>query len=484
EITVQQFHQRTQLFMESVEALYDDSGQISDITAAQQHLLDLESSPEFIAFIEFADELARLQAVVENQARQAEGALQQAEVLRNWLVLGSLLASLAIAAVVAWWNSRAIARPLQTVTEVAQRVTQGSNFDLKVPIEQQDEVGILANAFNQLIKQVKVLLTQLQQKNTDLEAAFSQLSRQQHQLVQSEKMSSLGQLVAGVAHEINNPVNFIHGNLVHVDAYTQDLLHAIQLYQHHYPSTHQELAAALEDLELTFIQEDLPKTLQSMQLGTERIRDIVLSLRKFSHMDEAAVKTVDIHDGLNNTLILLQHRLKATPDRPEIAVTRCYGNLPQVECYPGLLNQVFMNILANALDALDDKTKRHPHEAEELPLHQIALHTTLITGPTDETWVEVAIADNATGISAKVQQQIFDPFFTTKPMGKGTGMGMSISYQIVTEQHRGQLRCESTVGEGTTFLIQLPLKQPVSNASAGLRTSPIVPPPAIAELTH
>ncbi|MGK7889936.1 MAG: sensor histidine kinase [Leptolyngbyaceae cyanobacterium] len=459
EITVKQFHQRTQLFIQSVESLYDSSGQMTDITMAQKYLLDLVRSPEFVAFISFPDELAELRTIVDAQAERTEFELQQAEILRNQLVMGSLLASFAIAAIVAWWNSRAIARPLQIVTKVAQRVTQDSNFDLEVPIQRQDEVGILANALNQLIKQVKLLLTQLRQKNTDLEAAFSQLSQQQQQLIQAEKMSSLGQLVAGVAHEINNPVNFIHGNVVHVDEYTQDLLEAIRLYQQHYPASHQQLDAAIEDLEIAFIQEDLPKIVQSMQLGTKRIRDIVLSLRKFSHMDEAEFKAVDLHDGLNNTLILLQHRLKATPHRADVTVTKHYGDLPWVECYPGLLNQVFMNILANAVDALEDKTVHHASESEDTPLHQIRLQTHLISGPANEPWVEVAIADNAIGISAQTQQQIFDPFFTTKPMGKGTGMGMSISYQIVTERHGGQLRCESTVGAGTTFFIQLPLKQ-------------------------
>ncbi|MEB3230848.1 MAG: ATP-binding protein [Leptolyngbyaceae bacterium] len=484
EITVAQLHQRIQLFIQTVEALYDRSGQLTDVAAAQDSLLELERSPEFIAFIEFSDELARWQTQVDAQEKQAEVALLRAEKLRNQLVLGSLLASLAIAAVVAWWNSRAIARPLQSVTTVAQRITQDKNFDLEVPVHQQDEVGILADALNQLIKQVKLLLTQLRQKNTDLEAALNQLSRQQQQLIQAEKMSSLGQLVAGVAHEINNPVNFIHGNLSHVEDYTQDLLKAMQLYQQYYPAAHPQLDSDLEALEVSFIQEDLPKILQSMQLGTKRIRDIVLSLRKFSHMDEAEIKAVDIHEGLNNTLILLQHRIKANPSRPEVTITKCYGDVPWVECYPGLLNQVFMNILANAVDALEDKGAHHPHESEVVPLRQITIHTALIAGAEHELWVEVAIADNAMGIPPQIQQQIFDPFFTTKPMGKGTGMGMSISYQIVAEKHGGQLTCQSTVGEGPTFTIQLPLKQ--LGVTLPMPQNPLPDPPqeAIAEVAR
>lgn len=270
-------------------------------------------------------------------------------------------------------------------------------------------------------------------------------------------MSSLGQLVAGVAHEINNPVNFIHGNIAHLNEYTQDLLRMIYLYQQRHSSYDPEIQAFAEEIDLEFLIEDLQKMLSSMRMGTERIRNIVLSLRNFSRIDEAEFKAVDIHEGIESTLLILQHRLKAKSDRPAIEIIRDYGNLPQTECYAGQLNQVFMNILVNAMDALDEvNAQRTCEEIKENPA-QITIRTLV----SDSQWIEIAIADNGLGMPEQVQNRIFDPFFTTKPVGKGTGMGMAISYQIIVEKHGGKLDCFSTLDKGTEFIIQLPIRQQV-----------------------
>jgi signal transduction histidine kinase len=290
-----------------------------------------------------------------------------------------------------------------------------------------------------------------------LELTVKELQRTQSQLIQAEKMSSLGQLVAGLAHEINNPINFIYGNLTHTLTYVGDLLDFIQLYQQCYPNPVITIQEAAEDIELDFLQEDLPKILNSIKLGTERIRQIVLSLRNFSRMDEAEVKAVDIHEGIDSTLLILQHRLKARSDRPEIQVFRDYSQLPLVECYAGQLNQVFMNILANAIDALEDNNLQQTYREIKTHPNQISIRTSVI----NSEWVEIAIADNGPGMSQQIREQIFDPFFTTKPMGKGTGMGMSISHQIITEKHNGKIDCFSTSGEGTEFVMQIPIQQAV-----------------------
>ncbi|BAZ39680.1 multi-sensor signal transduction multi-kinase [Calothrix sp. NIES-4101] len=295
---------------------------------------------------------------------------------------------------------------------------------------------------------------ELTQKATQLELTLQELQRTQTQLIQSEKMSSLGQLVAGIAHEINNPVNFIHGNINHVKQYMQDLLYLVNISQqsNSHPIQTSELVT---EIDLDFIQEDLPKTLKSMEVGTERIREIVLSLRTFSRMDEAEFKKVDIHTGIDSTIMILQHRLKETSERPAIQIIKNYNKLPLVECYAGQLNQVFMNILTNAIDAITEKnSKLHFAEIATTP-NQITIRTLVI----DNDWIEIAIADNGIGIPEKVKHKVFNPFFTTKPVGKGTGMGMSISYQIITEKHGGKLECFSMLNQGTEFVIKIPIRQ-------------------------
>lgn len=339
------------------------------------------------------------------------------------------------------------------------RVEVGSNnpYLLIIVLMTLAFVGVAIACWTSLpqVSAIEELAISLTAQTKQLETTLKELQKAQMQVIQSEKMSSLGQLVAGVAHEINNPVNFIHGNLHHLEEYTQDLLRAIELYQQRHPSDDPEVQAMAEEIDLEFITEDIQKIVSSMKVGTDRIRGIVVSLRNFSRMDEAEFKNVDIHEGIESTLLILQHRIKDKPERRAVVVVKEYGALPKVECFPGQLNQVFMNILVNALDALDDlNAKRSYLEIKETP-RQIAIRTCAI----DDRWVEIAIADNGIGMTDKVKQRIFDPFFTTKAIGKGTGMGMSICYQIITEKHGGKLTCFSTPGAGTEFVIQIPIRQ-------------------------
>jgi two-component system, NtrC family, sensor kinase len=290
---------------------------------------------------------------------------------------------------------------------------------------------------------------------------LQKLQETQSQLIQQEKMSSLGQLVAGVAHEINNPVNFIHGNITHASEYIQDLLDLLRLYNQHYPYPHPEIQSFCEEIEIEFLADDLAKLLSSMRIGTHRIREIVLSLRNFSRFDEAAKKPVDIHEGLENTLLILQHRLKLSTCN--ISVVKEYGHLPLVDCYPGQLNQVFMNILTNAIDALEEEKGHGAMGIEITPNDQCPMPNAIIPTISISTTVErnnfvlIRIADNGVGMTENVRQRLFDPFFTTKPVGKGTGLGLSISYQIIVEKHGGSLKCISEPGKGTEFVIQIPI---------------------------
>ncbi|MDZ8052574.1 MAG: AAA family ATPase [Aulosira sp. ZfuVER01] len=312
----------------------------------------------------------------------------------------------------------------------------------------------LQQAFMELEDKVKERTQELSEKNNQLQNILEELHRTQVQMLQSEKMSALGQMVAGIAHEINNPVSFIHGNITYVEEYTQNLLQLMNLYQQH-NLNQPEIQKLLNELDLEFIQIDLPKTLKSMKVGTERISEIVLSLRTFSRMDEAEFKKVDIHEGIESTLLILQHRLREQAKHPNIEIIKDYGKLPLIECYAGQLNQVFMNILANAIDAIEEKNKARSCEERQANPNKIIIRTSAI----DTNWIEIAIADNGIGMTLEVQKQMLNPFFTTKPVGSGTGMGMSISYQIITEKHGGKLNCVSTPNQGTEFLIQIPVRQ-------------------------
>jgi len=308
------------------------------------------------------------------------------------------------------------------------------------------------------------------EKAQQLEQTLEHLKKAQSQLIQSEKMSSIGQMVAGVAHEINNPVSFIYGNIIPATQYARDLVKLIELYQQHYPEPVPEIAEELAEVDVDFIAEDFPKIMASMQGGANRIKQIVLSLRNFSRLDEKDIKLTDIHEGLESTLVILQHRFHSQEKGREIQVIKNYGELPKVECYPAQLNQVFMNLLLNSIDAVEESlvishsslannistvTNDAGQMFEKNP--QIRISTEI----NRDNQVVVRIADNGLGISPDVQSRMFDPFFTTKPIGRGTGLGLSISYQIVKDTHGGKLGCNSEVGRGTEFAIELPISQKV-----------------------
>ncbi|NEO57240.1 MAG: GAF domain-containing protein [Okeania sp. SIO3B5] len=295
---------------------------------------------------------------------------------------------------------------------------------------------------------------QLQKRTHELETTLRKLRLTQAQMVQSEKMSSLGQMVAGIAHEINNPVSFIHGNLVHATEYTQDLLELIGLYQQNFSEPPEDITELLEELDLDFLREDLDKLFKSMRMGTERITEIVKSLRTFSRLDESQFKEVNIHESIDSTLTILHNRLRAKPDASEIQVIKDYHQLPLINCYAGELNQVFMNILSNAIDAVEEQNQRQTMTGKKYT-GKISINTAIVR----EDWVVIRIVDNGYGISPDIQPKLFDPFFTTKKIGKGTGLGLSISYQIVVKHHGGNLICNSKSGEWTEFIIEIPIRQ-------------------------
>ncbi|MGD1704093.1 PAS domain S-box protein [Dapis sp. BLCC M229] len=317
-------------------------------------------------------------------------------------------------------------------------------------------VDQLAIAIDQaeLYAQTRAAALAAQTQAHQLSEALKNLKQKEAQLIQQEKMSSLGQTVAGVAHEINNPVNFIHGNLTYLKNYTRDILELLNLYQKYYPDPVAEIENKTEDIELDFLIEDLPNILSSMEMGTKRIRQIVLSLRNFSRLDEADKKIVDIHEGIDSTLLILDNRIRSKGKDSGIEIVKEYDSLPKVECYPGQLNQVFMNIIANSIDALEGK-----------PKPRIIKITTQLDSEEPEAesnlkYATIYFQDNGPGMKENLINQVFDPFFTTKPVGKGTGLGLSISYQIIVEKHSGILKCTSQLGEGTKFIIKIPIKTP------------------------
>lgn len=331
------------------------------------------------------------------------------------------------------------------------------------------EVELLQAVTNQLAialdqaeiySQTRQVAFHAQAQAEQLEQALQQLQKTQAHLIQTEKMSSLGQMVAGVAHEINNPINFIHGNISYTSDYALNLLDLVELYQKYYPKPALEIQDRIDNIDLAFISEDLPKLLSSMKLGTERIRSIVLSLRNFSRLDESEFKEVNVHEGIDSTLLILQNNFKEKPEELSIQVIKDYGSLPSIECCPGQLNQVFMNLLANAIDALHELRVKYKKQEQQSPILNAQLPTIWIrTEVIDSDRIAIKIKDNGPGMTEEVRSKLFDPFFTTKEVGKGTGLGLSISYQIVVEKHGGQLYCISAPGEGAEFAIEIPVRQ-------------------------
>lgn len=289
------------------------------------------------------------------------------------------------------------------------------------------------------------------QKSQELEAALAELQNTQLQMVQNEKMASLGNLVAGVAHEINNPIGFLKGSINNGKDYVEDLLAHLALYQQHYPQPASAIQNHAEEIDLQFLCEDLPKLLNSMQGASDRIQSISTSLRTFSRADTEHKVKANIHDGIDSTLLILKYRLKANEIRPEIKVIKNYGELPLVECFPGQLNQVFMNILANAIDMFDEMAKTQPSQDIKTYQQQIQIDTSLV-----ENQVQIKIQDNGTGMTKEMQTRIFDHLFTTKGVGKGTGLGLAIARQIIEEKHQGSLKVRSAPGQGSEFSIHLP----------------------------
>ena len=337
--------------------------------------------------------------------------------------------------------------PTLNLLRLQDRTFANSNFNL---------LNLKIDELTAEIHQRKQAQTELYKSNEALQQLLQKLQKTQLQLVQTEKMSSLGQLVAGVAHEVNNPVNFIHGNLACAHEYIHDLMGLLQLYEQQYPHPTPEIQAKIEAIDLEFLREDLDKLLKSMKMGTTRISEVVKSLRNFSRLDEAEVKEVNIHEGIDSTLVILQSRLKDKPDQQGIEVIKEYGQLPLIDCYPSQLNQVIMNLLDNAIDALKENTA---HNTGGPFLSSPTSYIRIRTEVCGDSCVAIRIADNGLGMPETVLQRIFDPFFTTKPVGKGTGLGLSISYQIVTDTHGGTLHCVSKAGQGTEFTIKIPIHQ-------------------------
>lgn len=491
---LKQFLQRHELeiysYLQQVQALLDQVEQsrvtATTLSSVQRSLVAFNQTKSSLRFDVLLEELA----ILTQDNRQAEAtafaALETSESLGTQLTSAILLLSVMIAVLLAIYTSRAIAHPIQAVTRVAERAAKESRFDLQAPVITDDEVGMLATSFNHLVRRINVYIQdleiaretlerrveertqeisqqhhQLQQANSQLSQVLQHLQQTQAQLIQTEKMSSLGQMVAGIAHEINNPVNFIYGNLVHVHGYAQELLELVQLCQNHLSNSDLVIQERMEEIDFDFLAEDLPKVLSSMQMGADRIRQIVLSLRNFSRLDEAEIKAVDVHEGIDSTLLILNHRLKK-----EIEVVKQYGDLPAVECYPAQINQVFMNILNNAIDAL--------LEQPDLPQKQIKIETAVLPASHQAAeQVVIKIWDNGPSIAPEKQEKLFDPFFTTKPVGQGTGLGLAISYQII-EKHAGHIAVKSEPNQGVEFAIALPVK---SQSNSQLLETPSVGKP-------
>ncbi|MEM6500774.1 MAG: ATP-binding protein [Cyanobacteria bacterium P01_C01_bin.89] len=433
----------------------------------QQQLDNPESEALQVEMGRLARRLGHLGEAAAMQERRALAGFRDAQNLRVSIVVIGLVGSAALAILCAIVISRAIARPIRDLTSQTRRITDEENFDRRVSIDTEDETAQLATSIDQLVRWAGQYTRELELAQDTLEQRVESRTRElrtaQAQVIQSEKMSSLGQLVAGVAHEINNPVGFIYSNVNHATEYVRDLLDVIEVYRNEHEET-EAIAEKLEEVDLPFLEEDVMKMLRSMKGGADRIKQIVLSLRTFSRLDEADLKFADLHQGLDSTLTILEHRLKGTGERPAINVVQDYGTLPLVNCFAGEMNQVFMNLIINAVDALEEamaqSNAKAASPADFIPEIVIKTHV-------EGERCLISFRDNGPGICASVRDRLFDPFVTTKAVGKGTGMGLAVSYQIVTDKHYGRLTCRSQPGLGSTFEIEIPVDVAVAALGHG-----------------
>ncbi|MDY7004418.1 MAG: response regulator [Cyanobacteriota bacterium] len=343
-----------------------------------------------------------------------------------------------------------ITKPVQAEEVLARVETHLQLFRLREMLQKTN--FIQSEKLAQQNRQLKTLNQELEKANQELKEKYLQLEEAQLQLVQNEKMVTLGYLVTGIAHEINNPLGFIGGNVRAAQEYLQNLLAGLFLYREH-SHLDDEIVEEIEDLDLEFVAEDFPKLIASMQRGYDIIHNISTSLRTFARKDTNKKNEFNLHDGIDSTLLILKYRLKANENRPVIEIIKNYGNMPPVKCYAGQLNQVFMNILANAIDALDESNAGKTFQEIEKEPNRITIRTELSE---DKQKAIVRIADNGTGMPEEVRAKIFQQGFTTKEVGKGTGLGMAIAHQIITEKHGGKISCDSIVGQGTIFTIVIP----------------------------
>jgi len=432
------YHKVVENYFQELEKVIQNNSPSSfseDIPKKQQLFLEFSRNEVTLKVDDFSRLIRKMREEEFAESRSSKEDIQKAKKLQLKIVIISIISSVFLAILFAIYTIRAIFRPIKELTSIAQKVTEEANFDLQIDVKSNDKIGILSQGFNQLVQEVKSLLEQ-QQKSTEA------------QLLQSEKMSSLGRMVAGIAHELNNPINFISGNLVHATSYLKDLLEILAIYQREIPQPPVAVLDKAEEIELDFLVEDLPQLLESMKVGSERAIAIILSLKDFSRLDEAKPGAVDIHICLDSTLLILNNRVKKG-----VKLVRNYGQIPTIEGYMGQLSQVFMNLLTNALDSLDENLRLREKSGEKNYEPEIIITTQKI----NEDFIEIKITDNGTGIKSENLPQIFEIFFTTKPRGVGTGLGLTITHQIITEKHHGTINCHSEVDRGTEFIITLPI---------------------------